>query len=233
MQIDVRKSDARGRANHGWLDSRHTFSFADYYDPAHMGFGPLRVINEDHVAPSRGFGTHPHRDMEIISYVVDGALGHRDTLGNGSVIRPGEVQLMSAGSGIFHSEMNPAPDAPVHFLQIWIQPKRRGGQPRYAQKRFERDPAQPVQLVVSPDGADGSLVIGQDARIYRALLGKGQAVAQPIDGGRRAWVQVVRGTLVLGGEVLEAGDGAAITDTGTLPLEALADVEALVFDLPG
>lgn len=232
MQIDIRKSDARGRANHGWLDTRHTFSFADYFDRAHMGFGPLRVINEDRVAPARGFGTHPHRDMEIVSYVVDGALAHRDTLGTGSVIRPGEVQLMSAGSGIFHSEMNPSPDEKVHFLQIWIVPEKRGGRPRYAQKAFPRDAKRPLQLVVSPDGAEGSLVIGQDARIYRALLDEGEAVSHPVERGRRAWIQLVRGRLALGGEVLEAGDGAAISGADALPLEALSEVEALVFDLP-
>ncbi len=232
VNIEIRKSDARGHAEHGWLDSRHTFSFADYHDPEHMGFGPLRVINEDRVEPARGFGTHPHRDMEIISYVVDGALAHRDTLGTGSVIRPGEVQLMSAGSGIHHSEMNPSGDSPVHFLQIWIVPEKRGGQPRYDQRKFAPDPKQPIQLVVSPDGADGSLTIGQDARIYRALLEAGAAVDHPVAPGRRAWVQVVRGRLAIDGVVLDAGDGAAITGADGLPIEALEAAEALVFDLP-
>lgn len=232
VNIEIRKSAARGHADHGWLDSRHTFSFADYHDPKHMGFGPLRVINEDRVEPARGFGTHPHRDMEIISYVVDGALAHRDTLGTGSVIRPGEVQLMSAASGIYHSEMNPSADAPVHFLQIWIVPARRGGTPRYDQRKFAPDPKRPIQLVVSPDGAEGSLTIGQDARIYRALLAAGAAVDHPVAPGRRAWVQVVRGRLAIDGVALDAGDGAAITGADELPIEALEAAEALVFDLP-
>jgi redox-sensitive bicupin YhaK (pirin superfamily) len=226
--IVVRRSDARGHARHGWLDSRHTFSFADYHDPAHMGFSDLRVINEDRVAPGRGFGTHPHRDMEIVSYVVSGELGHRDTLGTGSVIRPGEVQRMSAGSGIAHSEMNPSPDAQVHFLQIWLLPARRGAPPSYAQADFGRDPG--MRLVCSPDGRDGSLSLGQDVDLWRVLWPAGQSAAwsprRP-----RAWVQVVRGPLAVGDVVLEPGDGAAITGEAALELRAVGEVEALIFDL--
>ncbi|MCB9781136.1 MAG: pirin family protein [Alphaproteobacteria bacterium] len=234
--MEIRKATQRGHADHGWLDSHHSFSFAGYYDPRFMGFGDLRVINEDRVAPGRGFGTHPHRDMEIVSYVVDGALSHRDTIGNGSVIRPGEVQLMSAGRGIAHSEMNHDPAAPVHFLQIWLLPAATGTAPRYEQRFF--DPAEGgVRLVASPDGRDGSLTIGQDVDLYRVLLGAGETAARPLR-RRRAWVQVVRGTLEVEGALLQPGDGLAIDARAdetppTLRLTAHDDVEALLFDLRG
>lgn len=226
--ITVRPSEARGKANFGWLDSRHTFSFGQYLDPAHMGFGHLRVVNEDRVLPGRGFGTHPHRDMEIISYVVDGELAHRDTLGTGSVIRPGEVQIMSAGTGIAHSELNPSPSNPVHFLQIWIQPARTGASPRYDQRAFSTEPG--IRRVVSPDGRDGSLTIGQDAELFRALLPAGSRWTHPVS-RPRAWVQVVRGELSVSGTPLRPGDGAAITGEPSLELVATTEVEALIFDL--
>jgi quercetin 2,3-dioxygenase len=228
MRIDIRKANDRGDADHGWLKSRHTFSFGGYHDPRHMGFGALRVINEDRVQPSRGFGTHPHRDMEIVSYVVSGELGHRDTIGTGSVIRPGEVQLMSAGSGIAHSEMNPSPTTPVHFLQIWLIPERNGTAPRYDQRDFGRDPG--LRLVASPDGRDGSLRIGQDVDLHRALLPAGETANVALR-HRRAWVQVIRGTLDVDGTALSAGDAAAVTDATALALRADSEVEALVFDL--
>lgn len=227
----VRKSEERGHADWGWLDTNHTFSFASYYDPEFMGFGHLRVINEDKVAAGRGFGTHPHRDMEIISYVVDGALAHKDTIGTGSTIRPGEVQLMSAGRGIAHSEMNGNADRPVHFLQIWVLPARAGTQPRYEQKAFPRDDEQPVKLVVSPDGAEGSLTIGQDMRLYRALLPEGAEHVYQVPTGRRTWVQLIKGSLEVNGTGLKPGDGAALVDEAEVRLVAQGEVEALVFDL--
>jgi redox-sensitive bicupin YhaK (pirin superfamily) len=227
--LTLRRSAERGFANHGWLRSNHTFSFASYLDHAHMGFGPLRVINEDRVEPARGFGTHPHRDMEIISYVVSGQLGHRDSMGNGSVIVPGEVQLMGAGTGITHSEMNPSATEPVHFLQIWIQPSQRNTTPRYDQRAFSTEPG--LKLVVSPDGRDGSLTMGQDADLWRLLLPAGQSNAITLR-RPRAWVQVIRGTLEVNGERLEPGDGAAVSGESRLDLGAVADVEALIFDLP-
>lgn len=231
--MEIRRADQRGRADHGWLDSHHSFSFASYYDPSFMGFGHLRVINEDRVAPGEGFGTHPHRDMEIVSYVVSGALAHRDTLGTGSVIRPGEVQLMSAGKGIAHSEMNASDREPVHFLQIWILPARAGTAPRYEQRAFlsaDGRPSDGLTLVASPDGRDGSLTIGQDVDLYRALLAPGARV-EPALRRRRAWVQVVHGELEVEGALLRAGDGLAIVDAGHLRMEARDRVEALLFDL--
>lgn len=230
MQMSIRRSADRGHADHGWLDSHHTFSFAGYRDPNHMGFGALRVINQDRVEPGRGFGTHPHRDMEIISYVVEGALGHRDTLGTGSIITPGEVQLMSAGRGIAHSEMNGSQTEPVHFLQIWIMPTRSGTEPRYAQKAFPTD-ASGLRVVVSPEGREGSLSIGANADLYRLLL-KPAETAQHTPARRRNWVQVVRGTLEVNGALLYPGDGLAILDAEGLAFTAHEDaVEALVFDL--
>lgn len=228
MKLSILKANDRGDADHGWLHSRHTFSFAGYYDPRRMGFSHLRVINEDRVDAGRGFGTHPHRDMEIVSYVIDGELGHRDTLGTGSVIRPGEVQLMSAGSGIAHSEMNPSPERPVHFLQIWILPAKAGTKPRYDQRDFGRDPG--LRLVVSPDGRDGSLQIGQDTDIHRALLSAGTTTTLPLR-HTRAWVQVVRGQLDVNGAQLRDGDAVAIEDASSIPLRADSEVEALIFDL--
>lgn len=227
MPTLVRRAEARGHADHGWLDSRHTFSFASYHDPRFMGFRHLRVINEDRVAPGGGFPTHPHRDMEIVSYVIEGALAHRDTLGTGSVIRPGEVQIMSAGTGIAHSEMNGSDREPVHFLQIWVLPGQRGAAPRYDQRAF---PGEGLVLVASPDGRDGALTLGQDTDIWRWTLSGGGAAVLPLR-HRHAWVQVVRGALEVGGARLRAGDGAALSEETTVPLRAEAAVEALIFDL--
>jgi redox-sensitive bicupin YhaK (pirin superfamily) len=233
--ITIRPADQRGHADHGWLDTRHTFSFAAYHDPQHMGFGPLRVINEDRVAPGTGFGTHGHRDMEILSYVLEGELAHRDSMGNGSVIRPGEVQRMTAGTGVTHSEENPSRQRPVHFLQIWIQPSRRGLAPGYEQRAFpEAERRGRLRLVASPDGADGSVTIHQDARVWIGLLADDERVRHTLAAGRNAWVHVARGELTLGGRPLRAGDGAAVTDEAELDLAATgaAPAEVLVFDLP-
>jgi redox-sensitive bicupin YhaK (pirin superfamily) len=235
--VRVRRSEERGHANHGWLDTHHTFSFAGYYDPAHMGFRTLRVINDDRVAPGAGFPTHPHRSMEIISYVLEGALEHEDSMGNGSVIRPGEVQLMSAGAGVRHSEYNHDAASPVHFLQIWIVPSERGGQPRYQQRAFpaeERDGR--WRLLVSPDGDEGSLVIKQDARLHGANLGPGDVLPVTVPAGRGAWLHVAKGELKLGGAklgdvALRAGDAAAIEGVNELHLTGVEPAEVLVFDL--
>ena len=231
--IQVRRSEERGHAEHGWLDSRHTFSFADYYDPDHMGYGPLRVINEDRVEPAAGFPTHGHRDMEIISYVLDGALEHKDSLGTGSVIRPGDVQRMSAGTGVRHSEFNASKTEPVHFLQIWIEPDTQGVKPGYEQKRFEpADLAGRMRLIASPDGGDGSVRIRQDARVYATKLGSGDGVSHRLAPGRRAYVQVARGEAVVNGQKLSAGDGAAVEDEAEIKLASPSTAEVLVFDLP-
>jgi quercetin 2,3-dioxygenase len=233
MTIAFRRADERGHADHGWLDTWHTFSFSDYYDRRFMGFRVLRVINEDFVAPGRGFPTHAHRDMEIITYVLEGALEHRDSLGTGSVIRPGDVQRMSAGTGVRHSEANPSADEPVHLLQIWIEPAREGLAPGYEQKAFaDADKRGRLRLVASPDGAEGSVTIHQDARLFATLLGSGQQVVHELRPGRHAWVHVARGTLTLNGEHLGAGDGAAASREGTLTLSGDKDAEALLFDLP-
>lgn len=230
--ITVRKSEDRGAFDHGWLDTKHTFSFASYHDPRHMGYRSLRVINEDRVAPGEGFGTHPHRDMEILTYVVSGQLEHRDSLGSGDVLRRGDVQAMSAGSGLTHSEFNPSADEPVHLLQIWILPAKRGTQPTYAQKRFE-DASKQNRLVplASPTGSDGALRIGQDATMYAALLDAGRELAHPLGQGRGAWVQVVSGTVAVNGTPLNPGDGAAIENEPKVRLSATADAELLLFDL--
>jgi redox-sensitive bicupin YhaK (pirin superfamily) len=231
--ITVRPAAARGQANFDWLDSRHTFSFGHYYDPQHMGFGPLRVINEDRVAPGGGFATHGHQNMEIISYVLDGALEHKDSLGTGSVIRPGDVQKMSAGSGIRHSEYNASKTEPVHFLQIWIQPDRSNIEPSYAQQAYPREERQGrLRLVASPDGAEGSIRLVQDARMYAGLLAPGDTVTHAIGAGRRAWVQVARGVVSLNGARLAAGDGAAIEGEPRLDVSGIDDAEVLLFDLP-
>ncbi|BAV32622.1 quercetin 2,3-dioxygenase [Sulfuricaulis limicola] len=227
--IQLRKANDRGHADHGWLDSWHTFSFADYHDPKHVQFSALRVINEDRVAPGEGFPTHPHRDMEIITYVLEGALEHQDSLGTGSVIRPGEVQRMSAGTGIRHSEFNHSQTEPVHFLQIWILPDRQGVQPGYEQKRIGLDGQ--LRLVASPDGRDGSVTIHQNARVYAARL-NGSEVTHALAPGRRAWLQVARGTVQLNGTTLQAGDGAGIENEAALKLTADAAAEVLLFDLP-
>ncbi|MEN0065092.1 MAG: pirin family protein [Myxococcota bacterium] len=229
MQMEIRRAKDRGHADHGWLDTNHTFSFAGYYDPRFMGFGALRVINEDRVSGGRGFGTHPHRDMEIISYVVDGALEHRDTIGTGSVIRPGEVQVMSAGTGVAHSEFNHHTDQDVHFLQIWVLPRNAGNTPRYDQKTFETG-GSPATLVVSADGRDGSLQIDQDVDLHRVLLDEGQRHDLPLRHAR-SWVQVIAGELVVNDAVLKPGDGLAVVDAERLTLQANEAAHALVFDL--
>ena len=232
MKLVVRRAGERGRANFGWLDSRHTFSFGNYHDPEHMGFGPLRVINDDRVAPGGGFPTHPHADMEIVTYVLDGALAHEDSLGTGSAIRPGDVQRMSAGTGIRHSEFNASRTEPVHFLQIWIFPERRGLVPSYEQKSFGggADVGR-LRLIGSRSGRDGSLTIHQEVDLYAARLSRGDAVSHALDEQRLAWVQVARGEVNLNGEKLMAGDGVATTEPGTLTLEAAADAEVLLFDM--
>jgi hypothetical protein len=229
--IERRPAAARGHADHGWLDSHHTFSFADYHDPKHMGFRALRVINEDRVEPGRGFGTHGHRDMEIISYVLEGALGHKDSMGTGSVIKPGDVQRMSAGRGVSHSEMNASKTEPVHFLQIWIVPARAGLEPGYEQRAFTDDEkTNRLRLVVSSDGREGSLTIHQDAALYASLLDAGAEVTHSLAEGRSAWVQVTKGKVTVLGETLEAGDGAAITSERAITLKAESASEVL-FDL--
>jgi redox-sensitive bicupin YhaK (pirin superfamily) len=230
--IAVRKAQDRGHANHGWLDSFHTFSFADYYDPREMGFGPLRVINEDRVAPGMGFGKHPHRDMEIISYVLDGALEHKDSMGTGSVIRPGDVQRMSAGTGVTHSEFNSSRAEPVHFLQIWIEPDRINVTPSYEQKNFPPAEKQGrLRLIVSPDGADGSVKINQDARVYAAVLSGPDAAGYALGEGRKAYVHVARGAVKLNGTPLSAGDGVKVSDERELRLTEADNAEVLLFDL--
>jgi quercetin 2,3-dioxygenase len=232
MRVHIRKSEDRGKANFGWLDSRHSFSFGHYYDPGHMGFGPLRVINEDRVAPGEGFPEHPHSDMEIVTYVLEGALEHKDSLGTGSVIRPGDVQRMSAGKGIRHSEFNASRSEPVHLLQIWIIPERRGLEPGYEEKSFPAEEKRGrLRLVASRDGREGSVKIHQDASLYATILGKGQRVAHELAVGRLAWVQVAKGSARLNGEALEAGDGAALDVSGTLELEGVRDAEVLLFDM--
>jgi quercetin 2,3-dioxygenase len=233
MAIMVRRAKERGHGQHGWLDTWHSFSFADYYDPQFMGFRVLRVINEDTVAPGRGFPTHGHRDMEIISYVLEGGLEHRDSLGTGSVIRPGEVQRMSAGTGVRHSEFNASKTEPVHFLQIWIEPAAGGIAPGYEQKVFgEADTRGRLRLVASPDGADGSVTIHQNARVYATRLDADGEVTHRLAPGRHAWVQVARGALTLGDHRLEHGDGAAVSGESSVTLRGQTDAEALVFDLP-
>lgn len=228
----LRAAHERGLADHGWLKSYHSFSFADYYDPRHMGFRALRVINEDRVAPGRGFGAHSHRDMEILSVVLQGGLQHRDSLGTGSIIRPGDVQRMSAGRGVTHSELNASQQELVHFLQIWLLPNQRGIAPSYEQKAFPREAREgTLQLVASPDGTEGSLTIHCDARLYLGSLGSAQRHALPLAPGRHAWVQVVRGGVRVLGQELREGDGAAISEEAQLELEGIGDGELLVFDL--
>jgi hypothetical protein len=230
--IRIRRADARGRANLGWLDSRHTFSFGEYHDPAHMGYGPLRVINEDRVAPGQGFPTHSHRDMEIVSYVLEGALAHRDSLGTGSVIRPGDVHRMSAGTGISHSEFNDSKTEPVHFLQIWIMPEQRGIDPGYEQKSFpEPERRGRLRLVASGDARDGSVRVHQDADLHAGVFEPGESTTFAARDGRKLWLQVARGRVALDGTTLAAGDGAAIAGGGTLELTALERAEVLLFDM--
>jgi redox-sensitive bicupin YhaK (pirin superfamily) len=230
--IQIRRSEERGHANHGWLETHHTFSFADYEDAAHMGFRSLRVINEDHVAPGEGFPPHGHRDMEILTYVLEGGLQHRDSMGNGSVIRPGDVQRMSAGTGVTHSEFNASKKEPVHLLQIWILPARRGIAPGYEEKHFSEAERQGrMRLIASPDAAEGSVTVHQDARVYAGLLAPGASVKHPLGPGRHAWVQVARGKVRLGNEPLSAGDGVAVSDQANLILTAESSAEVLLFDL--
>jgi hypothetical protein len=230
--ILIRKADERGHADHGWLNSWHTFSFADYYDPDYMGFRALRVINDDRVQPGMGFSTHPHRDMEIISYVVEGMLEHRDSMGNGSVIRPGEVQRMSAGTGIDHSEFNPSKSKPVHFLQIWILPAQKGLSPGYEQKLFpDKEKRRTLRLIASSDGRDGSVTIHQDASIYAALLESGEEIVHAMPSERHVWVQVVRGKIHVNGYTLEQGDGAAVTEEDRMEIAGIENAELLLFDL--
>lgn len=232
MTITVRPAEERGRADFGWLDSRHSFSFGEYWDPRHMGFGPLRVINDDRVAPGGGFPTHPHRDMEIVSYVLDGGLQHRDSLGNGSVIRPGDVQRMTAGAGIRHSEFNTSATDPVHFLQIWILPETQGLTPGYEQTRFEPEEKRGrLRLVASRDGREGSVTVHRDVDLFATLLADGETVAHDLAPGRIAWVQIARGEAIVAGERLREGDGLSAVDADRIELQAIGDAEILLFDM--
>jgi quercetin 2,3-dioxygenase len=231
--ITVRPASERGHGQYGWLDTHHAFSFNDYYDPSHMGFRVLRVINEDRVQPGQGFGTHGHRDMEIISYVLEGALGHRDSLGNGSVLRPGEFQCMTAGTGIRHSEFNPSESEPVHFYQIWLLPKQQGLRPRYDQRAFpEEERRGKLRVVASSDGRDGSLTIHQDAEVLLTSLAAGERVSHELAPRRHAWLQVLRGAAQLNGGPLSAGDGAAVSDESSLTVLGTESCEVMLFDLP-
>src|SRR5688572_21946024 len=230
---EIRRSKERGYADHGWLKSYHSFSFADYFDPKHVEFGPLRVINEDRVAAGQGFGTHGHRDMEIISYVLAGELAHRDSIGNGSTIRPGDVQRMSAGRGVRHSEFNPSPANLVHFLQIWIQPNVEGIEPSYEEKRFAPDEKRGrLRLIASPDQSEGSVLIHQDARVYAGLFDGADTAALTVPTDRLIYVHVARGAIQANGVALEAGDALKLSETPRLQLQAGRDAEVLVFDLP-
>jgi redox-sensitive bicupin YhaK (pirin superfamily) len=229
----IRRGNERGFADHGWLKSFHSFSFADYFDPQHVEFGPLRVINEDRVQAGAGFGTHGHRDMEIISYVLSGELAHKDSMGNGSTIRPGDVQRMSAGSGVRHSEFNPSPSEPVHFLQIWITPNAQGIKPSYEEKRF--DPAEKrgrLQLIASPDRAEGSVLIHQDARVYAGLFNGAERATLTVGPARRLYVHVARGAVRANGVELASGDALKLAETSALTLQEGREAEVLVFDLP-
>jgi redox-sensitive bicupin YhaK (pirin superfamily) len=230
---EIRRSNERGYADHGWLKSFHTFSFADYFDPEHVQIGPLRVINEDRVQAGQGFGTHGHRDMEIISYVLDGELAHKDSMGNGSTIRPGDVQRMSAGSGVRHSEFNPSGTHPVHFLQIWIQPNAQGIAPSYEEKRFSvQEKRGRLRIIASPDQADGSVLIHQDARVYAGLFDGDESATLNVEPGRTLYVHVARGSVTANGTELNAGDAVTLTETGKLELRKGQQAEVLVFDLP-
>jgi redox-sensitive bicupin YhaK (pirin superfamily) len=230
--IEIRHASERGRAEHGWLSSRHTFSFANYYDPQQIGFSDLIVINDDRVAPGRGFGKHPHRDMEIFSYVLEGQLEHKDSMGTGSVIVPGDIQVMSAGTGVAHSEFNPSADQPVHFLQIWIAPSVKGATPRYQQQHFSAEQKRgALRLVLSPDGTDGSLQLRQDARVYAGLLDGADTASVELAENRFAYVHVARGSVTVNGVRLGEGDGARIRNERTLSFSEGDDAEVLVFDL--
>jgi redox-sensitive bicupin YhaK (pirin superfamily) len=229
--MTVRKANERGHANHGWLDSYHTFSFANYYDPEWMGYRSLRVINDDLVMPGMGFGTHPHRDMEIITYVLSGALEHKDSMGNGRTIRPGEVQYMAAGTGVQHSEFNPSSEEAVHLLQIWIQPDRKGTTPHYAEKSLKDAPEGQLNLVTSKTGRDGSIAINQDADLWLGKLGEGDRVTHTLAPGRHAWVHVAEGEVSLNGKKLSGGDAVAIDEQGSVELSATKPSQVLLFDL--
>ena len=230
---EIRRSQERGYADHGWLKSFHTFSFADYFDPKHVEFGPLRVINEDRVQAGAGFGTHGHRDMEIISYVLAGALAHKDSMGNGSTIRPGDVQRMSAGSGVRHSEFNPSSNEPVHFLQIWIQPNAQGIEPSYEEKRFSvPEKRGKLRIIASPDRADGSVLIHQDARVYAGLFDGAETATLSVNPHRKIYVHVARGAVTANDVALNAGDALKLTDSQELVLKQGTQAEVLVFDLP-
>lgn len=231
--LNVRKSNERGGANFGWLDSKHTFSFGHYHDPKHMGFGPLRVINEDKVQPGRGFDSHGHRDMEIISYVLDGALEHKDSMGNGSVLRYGDVQIMSAGSGVVHSEYNHSKTEGVHFLQIWVMPNEGGAEPRYEEKHFDAaDKTGKLRLIASNDGREGSVSMRQDASLYATILDGEDRVEHALGAGRQAYVHVVRGQVTVNGVVLDGGDALKVTGEQAVTLAQAAGAEVLLFDLP-
>lgn len=230
--IRIRRAEDRGHANHGWLDTYHTFSFADYQDPAHQRFQSLRVMNEDVVAPGQGFGTHPHRDMEIVTYVLEGALEHKDSMGNGEVLRPGEFQRMTAGSGITHSEFNPSSIDPVHLYQIWLFPEERGLEPSYEQKQFaEAERHNRLRLVASRDAAEGSLLIHQDACIFLSTLDEGHSISHTLESERHAWLQVLRGAVSIDGQSLTTSDGAAISDETVLEITATEPAEIMLFDL--
>jgi len=231
MKTTIRRSGDRGHANHGWLESYHSFSFADYYDPRWMGFRSLRVINDDIVMPGGGFGTHPHRDMEIITYVLSGSLEHKDSMGNGRVIRAGDVQYMAAGTGVQHSEFNPAPDEAVHLLQIWIQPDQRGVKPRYAEQSFAAAASGRLHLVTSKTGRDGSIAIHQDADLWLAKFNTGDRVTHALASGRHAWVHVAEGEVTLNGERLGPGDAAVVDESGVLELTGTQQAQVLLFDL--
>jgi len=229
--MKIRKANERGHAEHGWLDTYHTFSFADYYDPQWMGFRSLRVINDDLVMPGMGFGTHPHRDMEIITYILSGALEHKDSMGNGRVIRAGEVQYMAAGTGVLHSEFNPAKDEAVHLLQIWIQPDRKGVTPRYGEKSLKDAATGTWHLVTSKTGRDGSIAIHQDADLWLAKLEAGQAISHSLAGGRHAWIHVAEGEVKMNGKTLSGGDAVAVSEKANLKLAAAKPSQVLLFDL--
>ena len=230
--MKIRRSHERGHADHGWLDTRFTFSFADYFDPEHVQFRTLRVMNDDRVAGGGGFPTHPHRDMEIVTYVLEGALEHRDSMGNGSIIKPGDVQYMSAGSGVTHSEFNASETEPVHLYQIWMFPEKKGLKPQYDQKNFSAaEKRGKLRLVASPDGRDGSVKIRQDNDLYVTVLGSGESVKHQIESDRHAYVQVARGSVKLNGEKLEAGDGVALSEEASIELTGVNDAEVLLFDL--
>lgn len=230
--IQIRRAGDRGHANHGWLDTYHTFSFATYQDSQHTHFRALRVMNEDVVQPGQGFGTHPHRDMEIVTYVLEGALEHKDSMGNGEVLRPGEFQRMSAGTGITHSEFNPSETEPVHLYQIWLFPAKKGIEPSYEQKRFDDDGmTNQLRLVASPGADEGSLTIHQDARVYLSRLDADRQIEHPLPDNRHAWLQVLRGSVTLNGEALQTSDGAAVSDEKSLTIQATADAEIMLFDL--